>query len=51
VEHINELIRRWFPKGINFDRISNKKIQEVENWINDRPMKALKFEAPTQKRF
>lgn len=51
VEHINELIRRWFPKGTNFDRISKKKIQEVENWVNNRPMQVLEFKTPAQKRF
>jgi len=50
VEHVNELIRRWFPKGTNFDRISNRKIQEVENRVNNRPMKVLEFETPSQKR-
>jgi transposase, IS30 family len=50
VEHVNELIRRWFSKGTNFDRISKKKIQEVEDWINTRPMKVLEFKTPTQKR-
>jgi transposase, IS30 family len=50
VEHVNELIRRHFPKGTNFDRISKKKIQEVENWVNNRPMKVLKFKTPVQKR-
>jgi len=50
VEHINELIRRHFPKGTNFDRITRKQIQEVENWVNNRPMKVLGFETPAQKR-
>ena len=50
VEHVNELIRRHFPKGTNFDRISKKKIQEVENWVNNRPMKVLEFKTPAQKR-
>jgi len=48
VEHINELIRRWFPKGTDFDRISNKKIQEVEDWVNNRPMKILEYKSPNQ---
>lgn len=50
VEHVNELIRRWFKKGTNFDRISKKKIQEVEDWVNTRPMKVLEFKTPAQRR-
>ena len=51
MEHVNELIRRWFPKGTDFDRISRKKIQEVEDWVNNRPMQVLEFKTPAQKRF
>ena len=46
VEHVSELIRRWFPKGTNFDRITRKKIQEVEDWVNKRPMQVLEFKTP-----
>jgi len=49
VENINGLIRRFFPKGTNFDTISNRKIKYVENWINNRPMKVLNFMSPNEK--
>ena len=49
VENINGLIRRFFPKGTNFDTISDKEIQQVEDWINNRPMKCLKFKTPNEK--
>ena len=49
VENINGLIRRFFPKGTNFDNITDEQIQYVENWINNRPMKILNFKTPNEK--
>ncbi len=48
VENINGLIRRFFPKGTNFDKIKHKYIKRVENWINNRPMKVLGFNTPNE---
>lgn len=38
-ENINRMIRRFFPKGIDFDTISKKDVQRVEDWINNYPRK------------
>ena len=38
-ENINRMIRRFFPKGINFDEVSKNDVQRVENWINNYPRK------------
>ena len=51
VENINGLIRRFFPKGTDFDTITEDQIQYVEDWINNRPMKCLGFKSPNQKAF
>ena len=48
VENINGLIRRFFPKGTDFDTISEEEIAYVENWINNRPMKILNYMTPEQ---
>ena len=48
VENINGLIRRFFPKGTNFDTISEEEIAYVEDWINNRPMKILNYMTPKQ---
>ncbi len=48
VENINGLIRRFFPKGTDFDTISEEEIAYVENWINNRPMKILNYMTPKQ---
>ena len=49
VENINGLIRRFFPKGTNFDTISEEAISYVEDWINNRPMKIHNYMTPNQK--
>lgn len=48
VENINGLIRRFFPKGTNFDTITEEEIAYVEEWINNRPMKILNYMTPKQ---
>lgn len=49
VENINGLIRRFFPKGTDFDTITEEQIAYVEDWINNRPMKILNYMTPKQK--
>ncbi len=48
VENINGLIRRFFPKRTNFDTITDREIQFVQDWINSRPMKILGFSTPAE---
>ena len=45
-ENTNGLIRQFFPKGTNFDKISNSQINKVQNMLNDRPRKVLEFFTP-----
>ena len=47
-ENINGLIRRFLPKGTNFDNITDEEIQKIENWINNRSMKILKWKSPNE---
>jgi transposase, IS30 family len=49
VENINGLIRRFFPKGTDFDTITDEQIQYVEDWINNRPMGVLDYKTPNEK--
>ena len=49
VENINGLVRRFFPKGTDFDNITEEEVQYVEDWINNRPMKILGFKTPNEK--
>lgn len=40
-ENINRMIRRFFPKGIDFDTVTKKQVKFVEDWINNYPRKIL----------
>lgn len=40
-ENINRMIRRFFPKGTNFDTVTKEQAAMVENWINNYPRKIL----------
>ena len=48
VENINGLIRRFLPKGTNFDNITDEQIKRIENWINNRSMKILGWKSPNE---
>lgn len=47
-EHANGMIRRFFPKGTNFDNVTDTQIQEVVDYINNRPRKILGYKTPKQ---
>lgn len=36
-ENINAMIRRWFPKGTDFGKVTAKAVQTVEDWLNAYP--------------
>lgn len=38
---MNRLIRRFFPKGTNFDEVTKEQVAEAERWINNYPRKLL----------
>lgn len=40
-ENINRMIRRFFPKGTDFDTVTKEQVAMVENWINNYPRKIL----------
>lgn len=45
-ENTNGLIRQYFPKGTDFDSITENQIEEVERKLNSRPRKCLERETP-----
>jgi len=47
-ENTNDLIRQFFPKGINFDKVSLRQINRAQNMLNDRPRKVLNFLTPNE---
>lgn len=44
----NRMIRRWFPKGTDFAKVSQRKIKAVEHWMNHYPRKILGWKAPAE---
>ena len=47
-ENRNELIRRHFPKGTDFARLTRAEIERAESAINNRPMKCLGYRTPSE---
>jgi IS30 family transposase len=50
-ENMNGLLRQYFPKGRDFDTISEKEIEAVMFILNHRPRKCLAFNSPFQEFF
>lgn len=46
VEQVNGLIRRFFPKVIDFSKVNAKEINRVEKLLNNRPRKRLNYQTP-----
>lgn len=45
-ENTNGLIRKYFPKGTDFSLLMNKELKYVQNELNERPRKVLKYKTP-----
>lgn len=45
-ENLNGLVRQYFPKGSDFANITNERILQVQNKINNRPRKRFDYETP-----
>ena len=45
-ERMNREIRRKFPKGTDFSRISAEQIANVEHWLNTYPRGVLGYDTP-----
>ena len=48
IENRNKILRQFFPKGTNFDLISDKEIHKIQTVINNRPMKVLNWLSPRE---
>ncbi len=46
IENANKLIRQYFPKGTDFNMISQTQIMDIQKKINNRPRMKLNFETP-----
>jgi IS30 family transposase len=46
IENTNKLIRQYIPKKTDFNTLSDKYIQQIENKLNNRPRKVSGFDKP-----
>lgn len=47
-ENHNRMIRRFFPKGTDFSKVTNKQIAGIQNWMNNYPRKILEWMTPQE---
>jgi IS30 family transposase len=47
-ENMNGLIRQYFPKGMNFQQITDIQVQNAEDKLNNRPRKRFGFKTPNE---
>jgi IS30 family transposase len=48
VENTNYLIRKYIPKKTSFEKLTQEKLNEIENKLNNRPRKKLNFYTPNE---
>ena len=47
-ENTNGLIRQYFPKGMDFGKLTQEDVNRVMDKLNNRPRKCLGFKTPNQ---
>ena len=47
-ENTNGLIRRYFPKGTNFNNVTEAQLKVVQDKLNNRPRKILGYKTPDE---
>ncbi len=48
VENVIGRVRRFIPKGTDISTVSDEYLQQVENWINNSPLKCLNWLTPNE---
>lgn len=47
-ENYNRMVRRWYPKGTSFEKITQKEIDKVTHWINNYPRKQFNYRTSSE---
>jgi IS30 family transposase len=47
-EQVNGLIRQFLPKGSDLTAVSQKRLEQVEELLNNRPRKTLRYQTPVE---
>lgn len=48
VENTIGVLRRWLPKKTRFGEVPDEKLQNIEDWLNNRPRRCLGFKTPRE---
>lgn len=48
IERNNRIIRRFFPKGTDFTKVTKKQVAAVQDWMNNYPRRILGWMTPNQ---
>lgn len=48
IERNNRIIRRFFPKGTDFTKVTKKQVAAAQDWMNNYPRKVLDWKTPAQ---
>lgn len=48
VENTNKLIRKYIPKGSDISKYSNEYVQMIQDKLNNRPRKCLRYKTPRE---
>ena len=48
IENRNGVIRRFYPKKTDFNKVSSKDIKKVETMINNRPVRKFNYKTPNE---
>ncbi len=46
IENTNKLIRQYIPKGVSFEKYTDKRVMSIQKKINSRPRKTLEYNTP-----
>ncbi|WP_121667033.1 IS30 family transposase [Mesonia aquimarina] len=47
-ENTNGLIRRYFPKGTDFNKVTAKQMKYIQDKLNNRPRKIINYKTPNE---
>jgi len=48
-ENTNRIVRRFIPKGADISKFTSRRIQEIEDWINQYPRGILGFQTAEER--
>lgn len=47
-ENGNRMVRRFLPKGTDFDKLTQRQVQRIENWVNNYPRRMFGYKTANE---